>query len=162
MPDVMLPASFLALLSEFRPIFTAPSFHNFIVLCCGFLHAIGKHKVSSAIRAANRCSTKHYSCFYRFFSRAQWSLDDLGLTLLALIITALPSSVVELVLDDTLVRRTGKKVALATIHADPLLKQGRRPFMSYGHVFVVLSVHVSLPQLGVTGLSPRHEPAEEE
>ena len=80
MPDVMLPASFLALLSEFRPIFTAPSFHNFIVLCCGFLHAIGKHKVSSAIRAAHRCSTKHYSCFYRFFSRAQWSLDDLGLT----------------------------------------------------------------------------------
>lgn len=151
MPDVMLPASFIAILSEFRPLFTAPSFHNFVVLSCGFLHAIGKHKVSSAIRATRSCSTKHYCAFYRFFSRAQWSLDDLGLTLLSLVITALPQAVVEIVLDDTLIRRTGKKVALATVHADPLLKQGRRPFMSYGHVFVVLSVHVAMPALGITG-----------
>ena len=151
MPDVMLPASFVALLSEFRPLFTERSFHNFVVLCCGFVHALGKHYVSSAIRAAASSSDKHYSCFYRFFSRAQWSVDDLGLTLLALVIKAFPSSVVELVLDDTLVRRTGKKVALATVHADPLLKMGSRCFMSYGHVFVVLSVHVTVPLLGPTG-----------
>jgi hypothetical protein len=57
----------------------------------------------------------------------------------------------ELVLDDTLSRHKGKNIALATVHADPLLRQGGRPFSSYGHVFVVVAVHVWLPGLGPTG-----------
>lgn len=151
MPEVILPASFVTMLLDFRPLFTAPSFYNFVVLCAGFLHALGKRRITDALRAAGQSADKHYSCFYRFFSRAKWSLDELGLVLLAMVIRLFPSDVVELVLDDTLVRRTGKKVALATIHADPLLKQGGRCFASYGHVFVVLSVHLCLPLFAPTG-----------
>jgi hypothetical protein len=81
------------------------------------------------------------------------SLDELGITLLAVVLAAFGSSViVRLVLDDTLTHRTGKKVSLATSHADPVLKQSNgRPFISYGHVFVVLSIHVSVPRISSTG-----------
>jgi hypothetical protein len=65
MLEWMLPTTFLALLSEFRPIFTVPSFANFEVLVC--------------------------------------------------------------------------------------LRQGGKPFQSYGHVFVVLAVHIRVPLLSDTG-----------
>ena len=153
MHDPILPLTFLNLLAEFRGVFTAPSFENFRVLVSGFVHSLGRHGVSDAIRAAGPAAHKHYSAYYRFFSRATWSLDEFGLCLLGLVIGALylVGVEVELVLDDTLTRGTGKKVALATMHADPLRRQGKRPFMAYGHVFVVLSVHVRLPLLAPTG-----------
>jgi len=153
MNDPMLPLTLLNLLAEFSGVFTAPSFDNFRVLVSGFVHSFGRHGISDAIRAAGPAAHKHYSVYYRFFSRATWSLDEFGLCLLALLIAGLrlAGAEVELVLDDTLSRGTGKKVALATMHADPLRRQGNRPFMAYGHVFVVLSVHVCIPPIAPTG-----------
>jgi len=124
-----------------------------VVLAAGFVHALGGHRITDALRAAGTSATKHYSSYYRFFSRGRWSLDDLGLALLRLVLKTLSVDEAELVLDDTLTRRTGKKVALATMHADPLLKKRSRGrlFASYGHVFVVLTVHVKFAGLGKTG-----------
>jgi len=151
MPDVMLPATFLALLAEFRPVFTELSFANWVVLSSGFIHSVGYHRVTDALRAAGPAATKHFTSYYRFFSRGRWSLDGLGLSLLALVLRLWRVEVVDLVLDDTLVRRSGKKVALGSMHGDPLLKQGGRPFSSYGHVYVVLAVHVSCSAIASTG-----------
>lgn len=152
---IILPDSFLAIIRRLRPVFTAPSFANFVVLIAGFTHALGDHRLTDALRAAGPAATKHYTSYYRFFSHARWSLDELGLTLLGVIVDLLEmtGAVIELVLDDTLTHRTGKKVALASMHADPLLKKKSRGrlFCSYGHVFVVLSVHVTMPALSKTG-----------
>jgi hypothetical protein len=139
--------------SEFRPIFTAPSFQNFCLLVCGFVHALGQHRMTNALRAVGPLASKHFTTYYRFVSRARWSIDELGLAFLAVVLGAFGSPVlVRLVLDDTLTHRTGKKVALATSHADPVLEQSDgRPFVSYGHVFVVLSIHVSATWMASTG-----------
>jgi len=152
MPAVILPASFVAVIHRLRPVFTAPSFTNFLVLVAGFLFALGGHRLTDALRAAGVVAAKHYTTYYRFFSHARWSLDELGLLLLELIIEALDITEVELVLDDTLAHRSGKKVALASMHADPQLKTRSRGrlFVSYGHVFVVLAIHVKT-SLGKTG-----------
>lgn len=153
MPDIILPESFCNLLGEFRQVFTAPSFQNFRLLVCGFVHALGQHRLTNALRAVGPLASKHFTTYYRFVSRARWSLDELGLALLAVVLGAFGSPIlVRLVLDDTLTHRTGKKVALATSHADPVLKQSDgRPFVSYGHVFVVLSIHVSATWIASTG-----------
>jgi len=151
MPELMLPPSFVALLAEFRPVFTRPSFDSFRVLLCGWVLAVGHHCISDAIRAAGPSAQKHFCAYYRLLSHGRWSLDELGLVLLRLVIRIFELNEVELVLDDTLTRRKGKKVALASMHKDPLLRQGNKPFMSYGHVFVVLAVHVSVPALAATG-----------
>lgn len=149
----MLPRSFLAILRRLRPVFTGPSFSNFIVLIAGFVHALGGRRITDALRAAGPAATKHFTTYYRFFSHARWCQDQLGFALIELIVELLGLGEIELVLDDTLTRRTGKKVALASMHADPLLKKTSRGrlFMSYGHVFVVLAVHVKVPALGRTG-----------
>jgi len=151
-PPVMLPRSFLAILRRLQPAFSTPLFVNFVVLIAGFVHALGGHRLTDALRAAGPAASKHYTTYYRFFSHARWSLDELGFMLIELIVEMLGLEEVELVLDDTLTRRTGKKVALAAMHADPLLKKsGGRPFVSYGHVFVVLAIHIKVPALSKTG-----------
>lgn len=153
MPSVMLPHSFVALLKRLLPVFTAPSSVNFVVLVAGFIHALGGHRITDALRAAGPAASKHYTTYYRFFSHGRWSLDELGFALIELIVEVLGLVELELVLDDTLTHRTGKKVALAGMHADPLLKKKSRGrlFASYGHVFVVLAVHIRVPALGTTG-----------
>ena len=153
MPRTILPESFISILRQLRPVFTSPSFASFVVLVAGFTHALGGHRITDALRAAGGTATKHYTSYYRFFSHGRWSLDELGFTLFGVIVEALNlGDEVELVLDDTLARRSGKKVALASMHADPLLKsRSRQPFMSYGHVFIVLAVHVRVSSLGKTG-----------
>lgn len=151
MPEWILPPSFIALLGEFAAVFTAPSFTNFRVLLTGWVYALGTHRISDVLRAAGPLVSKHYSAYYRFLSAGRWCLDELGLVLLAAVLRVLRVDEVELVLDDTLSRHKGKKVALATMHADPLLRRGGRPFCSYGHVFVVLAVHVTSPRLAKTG-----------
>ncbi len=151
MPDVLLIASFAALLSGFRPVFTAPSFANFVVIVSGMVHAMGDHRVTDVLRAAGPAATKHFVSYYRFFSHGQWSLDAAGFVVLGIAMKLTGVTEMELVLDDTLCRRSGKNVALATMHADPLLKQGGRPFISYGHVYVVLAVHVTAKAIAPTG-----------
>ena len=47
--------------------------------------------------------------------------------------------------DDTLARKGGKSIALASMHHDPLLSSARKPFASFGHVWVVLALWAPLP-----------------
>ncbi len=87
--------------------------------------------------------------FHRFFSRASWCLDSVSGALFRLADQWIPSDEpLYLPLDDTLARKGGKCIALASIHHDPLLSTRRKPFFSYGHCWVVLSVWVPLPMGG--------------
>jgi len=55
-------------------------------------------------------------------------------------------------IDDTLARKTGKGISLATMHHDPLRSSARKPFCSFGHVWVVLALWVPLP-IGTRGFA---------
>jgi hypothetical protein len=86
------------------------------------------------------------SVFHRFFSRASWSLDALGRVVFALALAWVTTDQPLVVLgDDTLARKGGKSIALASMHHDPLLSSARKPFASFGHVWVVLALWVPLP-----------------
>jgi hypothetical protein len=56
-----------------------------------------------------------------------------------------------ILIDDTLARKTGKGISLATMHHDPLLSSARKPFCRFGHVWVVLALWVPLPMGGSRG-----------
>jgi Transposase DDE domain len=58
-----------------------------------------------------------------------------------------------ILVDDTLARKSGKGIALATMHHDPLLSTARKPFCSFGHVWVVLALWVPLPMGGARGFA---------
>jgi hypothetical protein len=143
--DAVIVSSFVTLLQEFSGCFTSPSMTSFVTLMAGWVLDLRRHTVTEVIRAAGAVGHKHISSYHRFFSRARWTTDEVGLKLAALIIQRLaPQGVVRLVVDDTLGRHTGKCIAAASMHRDPLLSTGRRPFFHWGHVWVVLAIEVPL------------------
>jgi hypothetical protein len=145
MTDPIIVASFVSILQAFSGCFTAPSMRSFVTLMAGWVLDLRRHTVTEVIRAAGAVSRKHISSYHRFFSRARWTTDEVGLTLADLVINKLlPHGVIRLVVDDTLGRHTGKRIAAASMHRDPLLSTGRRPFLHWGHVWVVLAIEVEL------------------
>ena len=154
MPDALIVGSFVRLLQVFAPCFTTPSFPTFVMLMSGWSLATGRRTVTGVVRAANAIGWKHIRSFHRFFSRGRWLPDDLGLILVRLIVERClePGAPVVVPIDDTLGRHTGKKIAGASMHRDPLLSTGKRPFFHWGHLWVVASVAV--PAFGKTWALP--------
>lgn len=146
MPTAILPDSFLTLLSAFAPCFHAPSYQNFVTLVAGWVHCLGRRTVTAAVLAAGATETRHLSVYHRFFSRAQWTLDAVGRVVFGLALAWLPAhQSLAVIVDDTLCRKSGKAISGATMHHDPLRSTRRKPFFSFGHVWVVLAVWVPLP-----------------
>lgn len=77
-----------------------------------FLARVGRHSVTGCLVAAGRAGVWHHAGAHRFFSRARWSVDALGLLLLDLALAApVPDGEPSLLaVDDTLLRRSGRKV----------------------------------------------------
>ena len=154
MPDTLIVGSFVHLLQAFVPCFTAPSFPTFVTLMGGWALVTGRHTVTGVVRGANAVGWKHIRTFHRFFSEGRWLPDELGLILVRLVVARClkPEDTIIAPLDDTLGRHTGKKIAGASMHRDPLLSTGRRPFFHWGHLWVVLSIAV--PAFGKTWALP--------
>ncbi|MCG8553983.1 MAG: transposase [Proteobacteria bacterium] len=142
----MLPESFTMCLGLFQGCFTAPSFQRFVTLVRGWVLCTGKHTVTGVMRAAGVVGYREHSGYHRFFSRGAWHPDQVGLVLARWVLRLLSANeTVVLSLDDTLARHTGKRIASAGMHRDPLLSTATRPFWHFGHTWVVLAVVVSAP-----------------
>lgn len=142
----MLPENFLLCLACFQNCFTGPSFDRFVTLMTGWILCISKHTVTGVIGAAGVVGKREHGGFHRFFNTASWNVDDVGLALMALIVTLLSDNdTVRLTIDDTLARHTGKHIAAGAMHRDPLLSTGKKPFFHFGHQWVVLSVVLAFP-----------------
>jgi hypothetical protein len=154
MPDAFIVGSFVRLLQAFVPCFTAPSFPTFVRLMGGWSLTTGRHTVTGVVRAANGVGWKHICTFHRFFSRGRWCTDRLGLILVRLVVERClePGDAIVAPVDDTLGRHTGKKIAGASMHRDPLLSTARRPFFHWGHLWVVVSI--AIPAFGKTWALP--------
>lgn len=153
--EAILPDTFWPLLAAFASCFGAPTFRNFCWVMTGWVHCLGRHTVTAVALASGGLEHRDVSSFHRFFSRAQWTLDGLGLVLFHLVLPWLPADQpLHAALDDTLARKTGKCISLAGMHHDPLLSpSAKRPFASFGHVWVVLSVWVPLPGSQTRGVA---------
>jgi hypothetical protein len=154
MLSLIVPETFVPLLAAFQPCFTAPSYRNFCLLVSGWLHCSGRRTVTAVALAAGAVGSRHISVFHRFFTRATWSLDVLGQGVFRLALAWIPTDQpLYILLDDTLARKSGKGIALATMHHDPLLSSVHRPFCSFGHVWVILALWVPLPMGGSRGFA---------
>jgi hypothetical protein len=123
-------------------------------LIAGWVHCLGRHTVTAVGVAAGVVGERHISVCHRFFARAPWSLDSIGEVLFHLALRWVPAEQpLYLLGDDTLARKAGKCIALGSMHHDPLLSTGRKPFFSFGHVWVVLALWVPLSMGGRRGFA---------
>ena len=149
LPDAVLPvpASLMTLLAVFSPLFTAPSFRTFTMLACGFLAQSGKRTVCGMLTGAGLSRLWSHDRAHWFFSHARWSAEQVGLVLVGLIVTGLlpAGGPVLVAVDDTLLRRSGRKVAGAAWCYDGARKGPKGGQTSWGTCFVVVGIVVTLP-----------------
>ena len=136
--------SFLVLLQPLGYTMTAPSFANFQIILAGWVFA-SRRTVTGMIVAAGVAGKIHHSIFHRFFARAQWSLDALGLAVFTLIEPWVDADAVLVAIDDTLARKSGQKMFGTGMHYDPLISSRKKTLVNWGHDWVVLGVLVRLP-----------------
>ena len=149
LPDATLPVpgSLMGLLAWFAPLFTVPSFRAFCGLACGFLSQAGRRTVCGMLTGAGLARCWPHDRAHRFFARARWSADDLGLAVARLVVALLvpAGAPVTVAIDDTLFRRRGKKVWAASWFHD-----GSAPGpvkTGYGNNWVIAAVVVRLPMV---------------
>jgi hypothetical protein len=147
LPDAVLPvpASLATLLAVFCPLFTAPSFRTFGMLACGFLAQSGKRTVCGMLTGAGLSRIWPHDRAHYFFALARWNPDDLGIAVAKLVIGLLvpAGETVEVLIDDTLFRRRGKRVWAASWFHDGAAQGPAKT--GYGNNWVVLAVRVWLP-----------------
>jgi hypothetical protein len=138
--------SFLTLLSEFRCVFTEPSFLIFLNLMTGWVLSHRRRFVTELIWSSGSTRRGHHSRYHRFFSKSVWELDVLARVLARLLIRLFaPTGIIELAVDDTLCRKRGLTLYGTGMHHDPLISSRAKPLTSWGHDWVVLTLIVRCP-----------------
>jgi hypothetical protein len=142
-----VPGSLAELVSLFDGCFTQPTFQTFRALVVGFIARVGEHTVTGCLVACGMAGSWHHSRAHRFFSRARWSPDTLGLVLLDLIVGRLldPGAPLAVAIDDTLLRRSGLRVWGSAWHHEAIGATPRR--FAWGNNWVVAAIVVRLPFL---------------
>ena len=142
-----VPGSLGELVSLFAGCFTQPTFQTFRALLVGFIARVGEHTVTGCLVACGMAGSWHHSRAHRFFSRARWSPDKLGLVLLDLIVARLvePGAPLLVAIDDTLLRRSGPRVWGTAWHHEAIGATPRR--FAWGNNWVVAAIVVRLPFL---------------
>lgn len=137
-----------SLLATFRLGFTGPSFVTFSAMVRGFVAHVGERNVCGLLTGAGLAQTWHHTRAHRFFSRRRWSADLLGLQLASLLVHhLLPAGApIELAVDDTLFRRSGRKVFGARWCHDGSAPGPRA--IGFGNCFIVVGIVVPVPLCG--------------
>jgi hypothetical protein len=148
LPDITIPSSLAGLLVVFQPCFTAPTFRTFCALAYGMLAATGRRTVCGMLVGAGLSRMWRHEHAHRFFSRAAWSPDEVGLVLARLVVRLLVpgGEPVTLAVDDTLFRRKGR-----TVHAAGWFHDGSatsKDKVGFGNNWVITGVVVRIPALG--------------
>jgi hypothetical protein len=145
LPFLNLPGSLLEILSAFRPCFTAPGFATFCGLVAGLAGQPRRRTVTGMLLGAGLGRAWPHDRAHRFFARARWDPDELGLAVagLAVLLLIPPGADLRVAVDDSVFRRSGRKVHGAGWQHDG--SSPARNKLSYGNCFVTAAVIARLP-----------------
>ncbi len=143
---MQLTESFLALLQHFDSVFTAPTFQTFLQIASGWLISQRQLFITEMIFSSGNVGIGHWSRFHRFFSHAAWDVDVLAFYLAKMVVHLLaPGGTLYWAVDDTLCRKRGLTLYGAGMHHDPLISSRKKPLVSWGYDWVVLTLLIIHP-----------------
>jgi hypothetical protein len=136
----------MPILSMFRPAFSAPTYHRFLVLALAAVLTTGRRTVTNLLRTVRAQAPGHVSSYHRVFSQRRWSAWALARTLLTFLLDhVVPPGPVLLAGDDTVTEHPGPQVFGKGRHRDGVRSTHSYTAYRWGHKWVVLSVLVKLP-----------------
>ncbi len=139
----MLGDACLRIASGWRGSFSrTASFQRSVALALGYLCGIGRSTTSRAILALGR-GDRDWSAYYRVCSQSPWEVDGLFDAALKEALRWVPGDWVVSAVDDTRLKKTGKRITGAQWHRDPL-SPAFRPNLVYALRFLQCSVLLPL------------------
>jgi hypothetical protein len=129
-----LPEAILLVLAPFAPLFSARVWPHAQVLLLGAVLAPGARTVTTALRVMGLSAERRFTNYHRVLNRAVWSARQGSRILLGLLLTLLvpPGATIVLGADDTVERRSGRKIRAKGCYRDAGLRRkaagaGTRP-----------------------------------
>jgi hypothetical protein len=134
------------LLAFFLPIFTAPAFSIFAELLTAWVLCPVRRTVTGMMRGGGLVERRPHDAYHRLVRTAAWSLDEFwDLTTDLLIRRFAPDGRIDLLLDDTLFHRRGKKVDGAGLFRDAVRSSANSVVYDRGLNLLVLALRVKAP-----------------
>ena len=141
-----VPTGTMPVLSIFRPAFSTPPYHRFLVLVLAAVLTTGRRTISNLLRTVRDKAPGHVSSYHRVFSQRRWSAWVLARALIAFLLDyVVPPGPVLLAGDDTVTEHPGPKVFGKGRHRDGVRSSHSYTAYRWGHNWVVVSIVVKLP-----------------
>lgn len=137
----------IQVLDTFAPAFTKPTFQHALILLYGTLLAVGARTVTAALRAVGLAHHPNFTTYHRVLNRARWSPLLVRHLLLGLLVGRLlpPDAPLVLLVDETLERRRGPKIAYKSFFRDPVRSTKKHPVKSEGIRWLSMALLVEVP-----------------
>lgn len=131
-------------LQPFAVAFTRPTFAHVLMLVAGALLASGRRTVTAALRAVGLGEERHFTTYHRVLNRAVWTPLTLSRILLGALVSAFlaPDAPLVVLIDGTLERRWGPKIALKGRYHDAVCSTKGHPVTTEGIHWLCLMVLV--------------------
>lgn len=141
-----LPTVIVSLLSNFANVFTKPTWKYAQILLTGAIICNGKRTVSSALRVMGLAHEQRFERYHRVLSKSRWNEFRLTQILLGLLIGLLPSGVPILIaMDETLERRSGKKITAKGCYRDACRSSHSLVIKCFGLKWLCAALIIKLP-----------------
>ena len=142
-----LPAEMILILAPFAQLFCERVWLPAQILVVGALLAPGKRTVSSCLQVMGLGLERHFTNYHRVLNRAQWSTLQAGKILLGVIVPWLvpPGAVIVLGADDTIERRSGRKITAKGCYRDAVRSSKKHVVRCFGLKWVAMMVLVPVP-----------------
>lgn len=142
-----LPTPIIQVLQHFRPAFTRPTWSKALILLVGTMLARGRRTVTAALKQMGLHDERDFTLFHQVLNRASWSGLTLSRLLLQLLVSTFVAagSTVEIVIDETLERRWGRKISKRGHYRDNLQSSREQSVSTSGLRWVVMMLVVQVP-----------------
>lgn len=142
-----LPNPIIQVLLHFRPAFTRPTWDKALVLVVGTILARGRRTVTAALKQMGLHDEPDFTLFHQVLNRASWSCLTLSRLLLQLLVSTFVEigGTVEIVIDETLERRWGRRISKRGHYRDSVQSSKEQSVSTSGLRWVVMMLVVQVP-----------------
>ena len=135
-----------AILTSLASVFTVPSREIFTRLASAWVLCPGRKTVTNIYQLAEPLEEKAHDAYHRFFRGGAWSLSSLWrLLALALVAVLCPKGTIPLDLDDTVFKKSGRKIENGGWWRDAVASTGQKVVHAFGLNLVVVTLRVNPP-----------------
>jgi hypothetical protein len=142
-----LPDAIIQVLAPFAPLFSDRVWLYAQVLLLGAMLTPGARTVTMALRVMGLATERHFTNYHRVLNRATWSARQGSRILLGLLMALLvpPGATIVFGADDTLERRTGRKIKAKGCYRDAVRSSKKHVIRCFGLKWVSMMLLVPVP-----------------